>query len=450
MVTGAALSLLAVILGVGGSWFIARVAERMSDRMLAASVRSIIDTIAVEHNEVTLEMPPAAFGMLEDSSRDNVYYSVYQGRRFLTGYANFPAETDVAGIGDDDFRFRYDRFLDQPVRVVTAVRHFPQVHDPIVVQVAETLDERGVLTRTMLIGLGLLEASLVGFAIFLIWPAIRWGLRPVTRVQGQIAARDPDKIDFTPLRATGVTPELSGLIAAFNQLLTQLGAATERSRRFTADASHQMRTPLAVLRAHIELLQKDRDQSARQQATIADIGEATDRLQRLLTQLLALARAEQEAEEATAQSCDAARVVQEVCMRLAPQAADAGLELHFEANGTFDVRLPSMLLEELVANLVDNAIRYASSGTYIMVRVDGAGSEPAIEVMDDGPGIPDEFLAMVSERFYRLPRDQKIAGSGLGLSIAAAISERAGGRLSLMSRKDGSPFVIRVSFNRQL
>ena len=224
---GGALTLLAIVLGVGGAWFIEGVAERMSDRMLAASVKSITDTVRAERGQVSLELPPGAFGMLEDSARDNVYYSVHQGSRFLTGYRDFPNPVAIRS-SNGSTEFRYDNYLGQRVRVVTEVRRLPQLGEPIIVQVAETLDERGALARSMLLGLVLLEATLVGFAIFLLWPTIRWGLRPVMAVQSQIAARDPDKIDFTPLETSDVTPELSGLVLGFNNLLGQLGPAPER------------------------------------------------------------------------------------------------------------------------------------------------------------------------------------------------------------------------------
>jgi len=444
VVVGGSLTLLAILLGVGGAWFIEDVAERMSDRMLAASVRSITDTIRAERGQVSLELPPGAFGMLEDNARDNVYYSVHHGSRFLTGYRDFPNPVGT-GASNGSTGFRYDDYLDQRVRVVTEVRQLPQLRDPVVVQVAETLDERGALARSMLLGLALLEATLVGFAIFLLRPAIRWGLRPVAAVQSQIAARDPDKIDFTPLTTADVTPELSGLILGFNNLLGQLGQATERSRRFTADASHQLRTPLAALRAHVELLQRRSTNDAQQMATIADIREATERLQRLLTQLLALARAEQEEDGLIANLCDARAVIQNLCMRLAPGAAAAGVELHFRADLSFTVKLPAILLEEMVSNLIENAVRYGGAGGEVTVELKRAPDRNVISISDTGPGIPVEHQPLATQRFFRLPRDQHLSGSGLGLSIASTLAHRAGGKIEFVSRTSSQPFTVVIA-----
>ncbi len=445
VVIGGAMTILSILLGVGGAWFAGGVAEHMSDRMLAASAQSISDTIGLERGQVTLEIPPSAFGMLEDNARDNVYYSIRHGSRLVTGYAAFPL-ADAVDVSDEKPSFRYARFLDQDVRVVTEARHLPQTKLPVIIQVAETLDERSALTRKMMLGFGLLEATLVGFAVLLIRPAIRWGLKPVTQVQREISSRDPNTIDFTHLDIRDVPPELAGLITGFNQLLTQLGSATERSRRFTADASHQMRTPVAVLRAHIDVLQHNAAHDPETTASIHDIGEATERLQRLLTQLLSLARAEQEANCQIPTTCDAADVARTVCIRLASQALEKGLDLHLEAETSFAVPIEALLLEEMLMNIVDNAILYNSTGSHVIVRVGAAGNERYIEIEDDGPGIPDEFRDLVTQRFFRLPREQQKTGSGLGLSIAATICERAGASLRFTSESTPRRFAISAVF----
>lgn len=449
VVIGGALTILSIVLGVGGAWFASGVAERMSDRMLAASARSISDTIGLERGHITLEIPPSAFGMLEDNARDNVYYSIRHGSRLVTGYAALP-QAMLSETSEEKPTFRYGRFLDQDVRIVAEARHLPQTALPVVVQVAETLDERGALTRRMMLGFGLLEATLVGFAVLLIRPAIRWGLKPVTQVQREINSRDPNTIDFTHLDSRDVPPELAGLITGFNQLLTQLGSATERSRRFTADASHQMRTPVAVLRAHIDLLQHHSMYDAETMASIGDIDEATDRLQRLLTQLLSLARVEQDADQYSAALCDAAEVAQKVCVRLAPLAVDRGIDLHLEIETTFLIQIEALLLEEMLSNFVDNAILYNQSGKYVVVRVGSIGNDLYIEVEDDGPGIPQDYHDLVMQRFFRLPRDSQKTGSGLGLSIAAAIAERAGATLRITSAFEMQRFSISAVFPKKV
>lgn len=445
VVIGGALTILALILGVGGAWFIHGVSERMSDRILGASVQSIIETIGVEQGQVTLDMPPSAFGMLEDRARDNVYYSIHQGARVLTGYPKFP-RANIEGMRDGEMKFRYDEFLGQRVRVATQIRRLPQSSEPVVVEVAETTDERAALARAMLLGLALLEGAMVSFAAFLVWPAIKWGLQPVTKVQAQLDARDPDKLDFTPLDAGPVPPELSGLINGFNQLLHHLDSATERSRRFTADASHQMRTPLAVLRAHIELLQKQFAGHLEAEASLVDIQEATERLQRLLTQLLALARVEQDQSlGSNPDGCDVTEIARQVCIRFASTALDAGMEIHLESSQDAFLGLEAVLFEELLSNLIDNAIRYGTAADTILVRLVGNPGEIRLEVEDNGPGIPDEMHDYVLERFSRLGRDQSKPGSGLGLSIALAICERVGAVLNFAAAPQRG-LIVQVTF----
>ncbi|MGN6269921.1 MAG: sensor histidine kinase [Sphingomonas sp.] len=444
VVIGGALTVVAILLGVGGSWFVNGVAERTSDRVLAASTRAITEKLGVEKGQITLDMPPGAFGMLEDNARDNVFYSIYIGGKFLTGYRDFPAAR--APVPDDDLpHFRYDQFHGQRVRVATELRYLPRLKNPAIIQVAETLDERHALARYMLVGLALLEAALVGFAVILIRPAIRWGLKPVTRVQRELSTRETGRIDLTPLSVQGVPPELAGLVSGFNALLEKLSDSVDQARRFTADASHQMRTPLAVLRTHIDVLIHHDVADLDMRQSLHDIDVAADRLQRLITQLLALARAEEGLGTVTRASVNATAVASEICRTFAPRAAAAGLELHFEAPAQCMVQFEPLLFEELLYNLLDNSVRYHGIGSYITVRVI-AGPPAELVVEDDGQGIPPDKLDEMVGRFSRLARDQEKPGSGLGLSIAAAICASMGAELTLRMKTDPRRFLVTVRF----
>lgn len=242
----------ALVFGAGGALLINRMVERVHDRLLAASTRAVADTLGVDQGRVTLDLPPAAFGMLENTARDNVYYSVTSPRGLVTGYHDFPApESPIVDV----VQYRYVRYRDRQVRVAYEARRLPRIPGLVVVQVAETLDGRRALASRLLLALGVLEISIVALTALLVPAAVRWGLRPLRRIEAAADARGDD-LDFAPLPIDQAPAEVRRLIGAFNALLLRLDAAVDGMRRFTADASHQLRTPVAVMRTNIGLLDR--------------------------------------------------------------------------------------------------------------------------------------------------------------------------------------------------
>ncbi len=232
--------------------------------------------------------------------------------------------------------FRYGEYRGQRVRIAAEARRLPRIDDLVVVQVAETLEARWALSTRMLLQLVVLEVALIALASFLIPIGVRWGMTPLTHLRRGMDARTAS--DFTPLPLADVPRELRDLVNAFNSLLARLDSAVEGMRRFTADASHQMRTPLSILRTHIGVLKTQIEERARSES-IADIEAATDRLQRLLIQLLTLARAEGAEPSGLALSeIDIKATARNVAEEYAPQALRAGVELHLSDRRSRAVR----------------------------------------------------------------------------------------------------------------
>jgi two-component system sensor histidine kinase TctE len=425
------LTIVAVVLGAGGAWLINGIVEGSADRLLGASARAIAETLAVDEGEITLDLPPFALGMLENNARDNVYYSVRHNGRLITGYPDLPTAAP-AGVDLEESTFRYAEYRGARIRIAAEARRLPRINGPIVVQVAETLDARRELSRRMLAGLAILEALLVSVAGLLVWPTVKWSLRPLTRLREEMDARSQARADFKPLPMAGVPVELSALVEGFNGLLSRLEASVEGMRRFTADASHQMRTPLAILRTHLALLRKHGADSVKGRASLDDIDLATDRLQSLLTGLITLARTEDAVASESREIVDLADVARQVATEFAPLASKSRIHIELDAPET---GVPSsadpVLVTELLSNLIDNAIRYNSRGGQVVVRVSSSEDASILQVDDDGAGIPEADRAAVFQRFYRLARDQHRAGSGLGLSIVQAIASRLGASLRL-------------------
>jgi two-component system sensor histidine kinase TctE len=442
---GLPMAVLALALGIGGLLTINRVVEGVNDRLLGASSRAIAETIALEEGEVTLDLPASALGMLENDERDNVYYSVWASSGLLTGYPDLPRVGEPPLV-DGGTSFGYADYRGFRIRISAVARKVPRVEGLVIVQVAETLEGRHALRDRMLFALALLEVALLAVMLILLPIAVRWGLVPLNRVLGEIETRQ--QADFTPLPLEYVPNELRGLIGAFNGLLGRLDNAVQGIRRFTADASHQMRTPLSILRTHVDVLRSAKQPAGPARQSVADIDAATRRLQRLVTQLLALARAEgsREASLARRKPVDIVEVARGIALEHAPQAVKAGIDLQFEASGKVRVLSQPDLARELIGNLVDNAIRYNRKGGSVVVMVEDRGEHGVVLIEDNGPGIASCDRALAFQRFGRLDPDQGRVGSGLGLAIVQTLAESLGAEIDLRDRADLPGLCAEVRF----
>jgi len=392
----------AILIGVVGATLITDVVRRTSDRVLGGALGAIAETVQVERGEVTLDLPAAAFGMLENAERDNVYYRIAVGR------------------------------------------DLPRINRPVIVQIAETIDNRSALTRRLMIALLIGECVLVGGAALLLRPALGWSLRPLARLRGAIEARDKRaRPDFSPLDTGPLPHELRPLAGAFDRLLAQLDTATVGVRRFTADASHQMRTPLSVLKVQVALAR--RGSGAERHEALDEIGDAVTRLERLVTQLLALARAEEAGVSAPLETVDLREVAAAVITRQINQAIEAGIDLTLETDPveTYRVAGHRTLIFEILSNLVDNGIRYNQRGGTVTVSLQTSRGETAIAVIDDGPGIADSQREVAFDRFVRLGAPGSPEGSGLGLAIVRSAVARLNATVGFGAADRGTTIVVR-------
>jgi two-component system sensor histidine kinase TctE len=442
-----ALSAVAIGLGAVGTVLINRIVEQSFDKLLGASVQEIAATVAPERGSFTFDIPTAALGMLENDQRDNVYYSVRQGNRLLTGYADLAA-VSLAGIRPGETGFGYLSYHGQRVRIAAEPRYLPRMSDPVVVQVAQTLGERQSLALVMLAALYLLELSFVVIAGLLVWPTLKWSLRPVNRIREELDARPADHANFAPLDLRNAPTELVGLVGGFNHLLKRLEGVVAGMRQFTADASHQMRTPLAVLKTHLAVLSKHVSPGSPDASALKDVNGAVTRLESLLTRLIKLAHADEAARGGIARSrIDLRTVITQVAGDLIPLAAqrDISLSVNAEQRPAWVYAEP-VIAAEILTNLLDNAIRYNLPGGSVCISVHEAAQSVGMSVEDDGPGIPPAELQHIFERFYRLPRDQAQPGSGLGLSIVKTLSEALHARVSIETPATGHGLRVSVQF----
>jgi len=242
-------------------------------------------------------------------------------------------------------------------------------------------------------------------------------LRPLRRVAEGLRQRSPE--DATPIDAAKLPGEVLPLANALNSLFDRTREMLVRERRFTSDAAHELRSPLAALRVQTEVVQLSGDDALMREHALENLTTSIDRATRLVDQLLTLSRLESFSRPEELERIDWSMLIAQSLAEQDHRAHRKGIELRFEDQGVpFPVRGQSLLLSLMVRNLLDNAIRYSAAGTCVTVRLDGQG----ITVEDQGPGMSDEHLARLGERFYR-PPGQEQTGSGLGISIVQRIAQ---------------------------
>lgn len=314
----------------------------------------------------------------------------------------------------------------------------------ILVQVGERYDVRqelavhvaGRLLLPLAIGLPLLGV--------LAWLAVGRGFAPLRRFGSEVAARDPRNL--APLDTHGAPEEIQPLADAINTLMERLGAALENERRFTADAAHELRTPLAALKTHAQVALRAEDAAPRR-AALESLLLGTDRATHLVEQLLTLARLDPEADAlANAPEIDLAALTRQTVATIAPAAVAKDIEIELLSPAT-DIRLRGKAdwLGVLLRNLLDNAVRYTPAGGRVKVMLHASGQEARLDITDSGPGIPPQDRARVFDRFHRLPGNEA-PGSGLGLSIAQRIADLHGARIELGDGEGGEGLRVSVCF----
>jgi signal transduction histidine kinase len=302
----------------------------------------------------------------------------------------------------------------------------------------------------MLLVAGLDLTSVIAFGIFAVVHVQRRLARPMKILIGAIARLS--RREFDEAVPTTQSPDELGSMARALETLRTSALEAERLQlamsRFTADASHQMRTPLTILRTHISVLGGLIPANNAAYSSLKDIQEAADRLQRLLIQLLKLARAEGgQSLDRESGTIDLREVIQEIAANHVPQALEASIDLHFEAEQRpFPTQANPIMINEIFANLIDNAIRYNQAGGSVAIRLFDDEGKQVVDVEDDGPGIPAAEREKVFTRFYRLSRDQSRVGSGLGLAIVQSLAATLNAEIRMSNGADSRGLRVRVSF----
>lgn len=437
-----------LLLSLGGVIGISALLEyRVADRPIHAAfdhalrddAHALAAYVRVDGSRVQLDMPPGAEQVLRTDPGDAFYFLVLgPGGEYLGG----EADLGVASAGDalHESAFEAD-YRGQPIRGIGHVH--PTAAGPVTIYVAETKRARARLNRELATAILVSNGVLLLITLGLVYGLVGVGLRPLLRLSREIDARGSELL--APVSGQGLPEELQPLAGALNRLLGVIDTSSRAQRRFLADASHQLRTPLAGLQGQLELLSHEQLPEA-VHARVRDLHEATRRLSHLSSRLLALGRSDALADPPLAMEAgDLAELVEACAPVFLDRAIEKKIDLGFEP-GSAPVIGSAWMLREMAGNLIDNAITYTPAGGRITVRSAVRESCPVLEVEDDGPGIAPAERQRVFDRFYRGSHAGQGIGCGLGLAIVRQIAQAHGAAVSILDPDGGAGTLVRVSF----
>ena len=412
------------------------IANQPFDHALEDSVTVLSQQIQEVDGKLASRLPGSARDILRADDVDSVYFQIVGPHaEFVDGDRELPKPVDEDRYRRGRIHFRNDSMHGTPVRVAFSYVNLHPLANPddepvtALVQVAETLEKRALLANAIIKGVILPQFIILPIVLALVWFALARGLSPLAQLQERIRARRPD--DLSPIDSRQVPEEISPLVGSLNDMLARLSQTIEMQKRFIADAAHQMKTPLAGMRMQSELAlrQLDPDEIHR---SLEQLAKSSESATRLVNQLLALARAENQPHAGTTfepveLSALARATVQDWVQASFAQRIDLGFE---QSDTPVAVDAMPVMLREMLSNLIDNALRYTPAGGSVTVRVRQDGAQAILEVEDTGPGIAPAERAHVFERFYRI-LGSNVPGSGLGLAIVREIAQQHGAEVDV-------------------
>lgn len=309
-----------------------------------------------------------------------------------------------------------------------------------IVEAGENAKARGELIQSVMLGLILPLSFALPLIALASWRGIVWGLKDLRGFAASVRERSADNL--APLDTERTPAELRSLSASINGLMDSLSQSLDQERLFADNAAHELRTPLAAIRAQAEVVSGARNASERK-AALAEMNKGVDRASRLMEQLLVLARLRQTKPPMS-------------LLILSEAATEALHDLYFEAeargigfcvDGDREARVSAnpLLLGVILRNLIDNAIKYAPEGSDIDIITVRDETSTRLDIRDRGPGIPEEEREKVFARFYRV-KGTRAPGSGLGLAIVRIAAARMGCRIRLSTPRDGQGLIVSVAF----
>lgn len=415
-------------------------ADTAYDRTLLATTKSIGEQLRLTGTGPSARIEStllySALEAFEADNRSRIYYRVsgFSGE-MVSGFEDMPPPRNPLPPQDIYaalVHFYDDEYRGVPVRMAVLLQPLSSGTDQgmSTIQVAETLELRQTLARQILIDTLWRQAALVIVIVVVVVFVVQRATRPVRRISSALAARPEN--DLSPLPTDSAPRELLPLLDATNQHMQRLSQLLEHQKRFVRDTSHQLRTPLAVLKAQLQSARRGDLPPAQ---ALDEIAHTVDGATELANQMLALAKVEQLREDRDPPEVDWTAVLRNVALDLAPLVAERGLDFSLDVPAQpVNVRSHEWALRELSRNLLHNAIGHTPSQGRLAVTLLSDGRAAALTVSDSGPGLSPALRERLFQPFATDP--QRRGGTGLGLAICHGIAQSLGGSIELVNRDE--------------
>ena len=406
-------------------------AQESQDNILAASAVSILDGVRLVEGQTDVDMPYSSLSMLDSVTDERVFYAIYLDANLLTGYpelVKLQTNTPMAPV------FSFGTLFDVDVRIVTVKRQIGK--NEVFVSVAQTLNGQiKVLRNISTIALG------VGFGFFVLSAILAFliaesTIRPLNRLALSVSRRGPDEL--RPVSAP-VPSEMLPLVKSLNNFMTRLKLSLQRSEEFIAEAAHRVRTPLAVVRTRAEILLREA-KTKKSKAELLEVLNAIDDSSRTAGQLLDHAMVSFRLDNLSEDELEVQFLIEDVIDRISPLYDLKGIEIKNNSIQNCKVMGDSILLQNALHNVLDNALKYCSENDTVTVKVKDVSQNCIIEIVDSGEGFPQNSV-LLTNRFTRGENTKGIVGSGLGLTIAKDVVEAHGGNITISNTEKGGACV---------
>jgi len=420
-----------VIGTIAAYWLASSYANLAYDRALFDDVVTLAGQVSVEQGRIRVTLPEAALKWLLADEGELVIYRVIDLRSMavVAIKGDFgPIPDDIAGNGQPMYR---DLKIDGRRVRVSYMRHLVDPTDvPVLIEIGETTGKRDKMTQAILAATILFMATMIAVAVGLVRHGVRTALEPLNLLEAEVAQRSGTEL--TPLDPLHAPEEVRGLIDAINRMMARVSSVVESQSHFIANAAHQLRTPLAGLTLQAQRAQKA-GTTETLAACLADVETSAARASHLIEQMLVLAKAEAVDPTTEGQPVNLGAVARQVIERFLPLADRRRMDLGYDGKAeNICVAGNEMLFVEMIANLVDNALRYGRAGGRVTIEARKEADAALISVTDDGPGFAEADLEQAFVRFYRSDSSAR-DGAGLGLAIVREIAERYRGHMTLHS-----------------
>ena len=405
-----------------------------SDRRLKDVASALMTHVVVKQGQI--ELDPFIKPFLPHADSIKFALRDTQGR-LLAGDAQLP----VVAMGSEGTQLLAMAQLDgRNVRTLTT--RFDSPGGPVTMTVADLSTNSEPEARLGLMSTLLWDFVQLDITLVLVWVGIQLGLRPLRRLRDEIASRSP--LDLRPIVETSVPREIAPVVVTLNRLFGMLRTSVQSQQQFIADTAHQLRTPITGMQAQLGLLVAEPAAEPIKSRLLA-LQEGVKQLAHSANQLLTLARADPSANiSAKNQIVDLQSIINEVAARFFDRALQSGIDFGVDAKSV-SIRADPSLLDDLLSNLVDNALKYTSTGGSVTASAGEKNGRPYLAVVDTGSGIPEAERQRVRQRFYRMPNSRG-HGSGLGLAIVDEIARLYDASMTIESGANGAGTRVLIQF----